>query len=317
MSVVVVSRRLAALVAYGCDANVALLGRLGAGCALYADSKLYRERTNDRSLKLLGGLSAPQAFGFYCDWLETTDKVYPLANFASLVATHLARVVPGAVPRDTYLLAAAIETGVPGIADDVLTFWSDQPDRSAAKQTEMGGLMSRSELRTVYNMAPHTADAIDSTVAAFLLGRAAHQRHLCVAMTTHACFTRNITVADLDATMLAIHANTKQIATEARYLPLELPQNVVDPMSKSTAPVRMMIADEARLLIEQVANRQAPVVAEWFTALAQEQATVDDIRAATLGDIAIGARHKRLRHLMPAPQSAAAGDADEDRDDKK
>jgi hypothetical protein len=309
-----VSRRLAALVAYGCDANVALLGRLGAVCALHADTKLYRERTNDRSIAKLGGLNAPQAFGFYCDWLETTDKVYPLANFASLVSLHLERVVPGSVPRDTYLLAAAIETGVPGVADDVLSFWSDKPERSAAKQAEMGGLMSRSELRAAYNLAPHTDDTLDSTVAAFLFGRAAHQRHVCVAMTTHKCFARNVTVADLDATMLAIHANTKQIATEARYLPLELPLNVVDPTSTSKAPVRMIISDDARALIEQVANRQPPVVAEWFAALAQEQATVADIRAATDGDVAIGARHKRLRHLMPAP---SLRDPDEDADDKK
>jgi len=323
-----VSRRLAALVAFGSPADVALLARLGPVCALHADTKVHRERVNDRSLKQLGGLNSSEAFAFYCNYLSRADQAFPLANCAAAVGEHLARVVPGTVPHDTYLLAAAIETRIAAIVDDIVAYWSSTPELIAAKEAELAVRMSlSSELRAAYNMPPHTEGAIDSSLAAFLFGRSAYQGSVCIAMTTAVCFARNITAADLGDVAKTMAANTKRRACDVSYRPLKVPHNVLDPLSKSTEPVEMMISDQARQAVELAAHRLQPTVADFFLALDEEQTLVDDIAWATTGEIGVGVRHKRIVHLaavvnaaapMPPPPARAPPrhDPDEDVDDK-
>jgi hypothetical protein len=322
------SKRLRALVKYGRKADVVLLARLGPSCALYVDSQPYQSSGDAGSPYCL---TEADAFGFCCDSFQNTDKLFPLANVAAPYMQHLKRAFTTRVPDLMYLFMVAIETGLPGMADDVLFTWASTPQSAAEQEKTLGLSFFSSTLYPSYNIkaAAFGEKREECTVAEFLFGRSALLGHLCSSMLTKPFFSRNISVYSLDQSMREIAEQTKKISIDASYRIVEIKRRVIDPSIDDDMPVDVVISPAAREVIENVANRTAPQTLDWFEALGQEAKTVCDIVAATKGDIVVGVSHHRLRyvtqcggtiappqqsHITPPAQDTR--DPDDDIDDK-
>ena len=310
MTLTTPSEYLRALARYGREADVTLLGRLGPACALYVDSQPHRRRDGRARIAEPFDLTEPELFAFCCDHIEETDKVFAISNVAGPYVQHLRSAVPSAtgISNLLYLFMVAIETTVPGIAEDALYTWTTTKEHVADIEAIAKSSFYSSALAPVYNIKPPAGDEAkreDSTVAEFLYGRSAHNGRVCNAILAQPSFQRFISVYALNQTMRSISDQSKRRAMDASYLPVKVKRCVLDPSVADETLVDVQISDGARALIEVVANREPVQVVDWFAKLAEEQQTVVDIVAATHGDIVMGVSESRVNYISqcapPAP----------------
>lgn len=303
-----ISRRLAALAAFGPAADVLLLARLGPSCALFVDTQHYKRTAGVASPappapQTTYGFDDADAFAFCCAHLSETNRAYPLAQFVAPYVRHVHRVTQADIPPLLYLLMMAIECNLRSVVDEVIAFWS-APERVAEHRKTLGGSFSASPLVSSYRIPANEAD--DCTVAEFLFGRSAIVGNPCTSMLAAEPFKHAISVHVLDQAMEAVCARIRELAMSTPFLTVSVPRWLLVEQSADTTPVLAIASDEARAHAERMGKRPPVRCAEWFAALDDDYTTTKDVNAAVLGSIDASTRHRARYLRIHTPDDAPA-----------
>ena len=254
MTYAAISERLKALARYGSPPDVKLLGRVGPSTSLFVDSIDHRSKSQSPPADSRYGLDDQQAFRFYCDDFEATNAVYPIVCFAARYADHVSHVVPTVgIPSLLYLLMAAIETKIPGIADDIIAYWSSTPELVAEQNRVLREPFNTSPLVSVYNLTPDQAASSSSemTIAEFLFGRSAYVGCVSVTMLSNESFARNISAFMLNKVLETISFQIKTMARKVSFAPVSVPRRLIDQEADQKETIEIELTKSAKDLLQK------------------------------------------------------------------